>query len=98
MVQADLDRDAEMCDRLRPRIDGGTPMRPTSRCPICDREFAPVGSNAAGVPKPAPPFCSQRCKLVDLSKWLGEEYTISSPGHDPLEAAPWLGPDATDHL
>ena len=42
------------------------------RCPICNREndfFAdPVG-----------PFCSKRCKLVDLGKWLGEEYRVSEP-------------------
>jgi endogenous inhibitor of DNA gyrase (YacG/DUF329 family) len=42
------------------------------RCPICDREsdyFAdPLG-----------PFCSPRCKLVDLGKWLGEEYRVSEP-------------------
>ena len=25
------------------------------------------------------PFCSRRCKLVDLGKWFGEEHTISSP-------------------
>jgi endogenous inhibitor of DNA gyrase (YacG/DUF329 family) len=25
------------------------------------------------------PFCSERCKLVDLQKWLSEEYSISSP-------------------
>lgn len=25
------------------------------------------------------PFCSQRCKLVDLGRWLGEEYRLSSP-------------------
>jgi hypothetical protein len=41
-------------------------------CPICNREndfFAdPVG-----------PFCSKRCKLVDLGKWLGEEYCVSEP-------------------
>ena len=24
-------------------------------------------------------FCSDRCKLVDLGKWLGEEYRISEP-------------------
>ena len=22
------------------------------------------------------PFCSKRCKLVDLSRWLGEEYRL----------------------
>ncbi len=25
------------------------------------------------------PFCSPRCKMVDLGKWLGEEYKISEP-------------------
>jgi endogenous inhibitor of DNA gyrase (YacG/DUF329 family) len=25
------------------------------------------------------PFCSQRCKLVDLGKWFAEEHTVSSP-------------------
>ena len=25
------------------------------------------------------PFCSHRCKLVDLGKWLNEEHTISEP-------------------
>jgi endogenous inhibitor of DNA gyrase (YacG/DUF329 family) len=22
------------------------------------------------------PFCSQRCKLIDLGRWLGQKYTI----------------------
>lgn len=42
------------------------------RCPICQKEndfFAePVG-----------PFCSDRCKLIDLGKWLGEDYRVSEP-------------------
>jgi endogenous inhibitor of DNA gyrase (YacG/DUF329 family) len=25
------------------------------------------------------PFCSQRCKLVDLHNWLTESYRISTP-------------------
>jgi hypothetical protein len=25
------------------------------------------------------PFCSHRCKLVDLGKWLGGEHVISEP-------------------
>jgi endogenous inhibitor of DNA gyrase (YacG/DUF329 family) len=25
------------------------------------------------------PFCSERCKLLDLGRWLGEEYRLSSP-------------------
>ena len=35
------------------------------------------------VPKDAPyfPFCSERCRLVDLDKWFCEEHRISSPLH-----------------
>lgn len=43
----------------------------TARCPICR---APVAPDA-----PARPFCSTRCKDVDLGRWLGEAYTISRP-------------------
>ncbi len=25
---------------------------------------------------PAFPFCSERCKLIDLGKWLGGDYAI----------------------
>lgn len=25
------------------------------------------------------PFCSMRCKAVDLGKWLAEDYSISTP-------------------
>jgi len=25
------------------------------------------------------PFCSQRCKLIDLGNWLEERYVISTP-------------------
>jgi endogenous inhibitor of DNA gyrase (YacG/DUF329 family) len=45
---------------------------PTSpRCPICQR---PLG---AGLATPQYPFCSARCKLVDLGNWLGDRYVIA---------------------
>jgi endogenous inhibitor of DNA gyrase (YacG/DUF329 family) len=25
------------------------------------------------------PFCSERCKLIDLGKWASEEYVITTP-------------------
>lgn len=28
---------------------------------------------------PFGPFCSRRCKLVDLGKWFGEEHKVSEP-------------------
>jgi len=42
------------------------------KCPTCGREN---DFNA----DPLGPFCSRRCKLVDLGKWFNEEYKISEP-------------------
>jgi hypothetical protein len=37
------------------------------RCPICEKRFEPQDS-------PALPFCSRRCRLIDLGRWLDEDY------------------------
>ena len=37
------------------------------RCPICHQEFDPAQSTAM-------PFCSDRCRTIDLGRWLGESY------------------------
>jgi uncharacterized protein len=29
------------------------------------------------------PFCSERCRVIDLSKWASGGYVISSPLNDP---------------
>jgi endogenous inhibitor of DNA gyrase (YacG/DUF329 family) len=39
------------------------------RCPICQREFERAESNAL-------PFCSERCRTIDLGRWLGESYAL----------------------
>lgn len=39
------------------------------RCLICRKRFDPRHS-------PAKPFCSDRCRLIDLGRWLGEEYHV----------------------
>jgi endogenous inhibitor of DNA gyrase (YacG/DUF329 family) len=41
-----------------------------ARCPICNHPALPRARNRAF------PFCSERCKLVDLGKWLSEEYRV----------------------
>jgi endogenous inhibitor of DNA gyrase (YacG/DUF329 family) len=41
-------------------------------CPTC-------GKKGEWKKLPFAPFCSDRCKMVDLGKWLGEEYRITSP-------------------
>jgi endogenous inhibitor of DNA gyrase (YacG/DUF329 family) len=32
------------------------------------------------------PFCSERCRLIDLGKWASGGYVISTPITDPEEA------------
>ena len=29
------------------------------------------------------PFCSKRCKTIDLGRWLGESYTITAADQEP---------------
>lgn len=43
------------------------------RCPICD---AAMPGNWADYPEY--PFCSPRCKLIDLGRWLSEDYKVAS--------------------
>jgi uncharacterized protein len=45
-------------------------MARKSLCPVCKKEALPRPKN------PAFPFCSPRCRLIDLGKWLGEEYRV----------------------
>ena len=40
------------------------------RCPICKKETSWEGN-------PYRPFCSERCKLIDLGTWADEGYRIS---------------------
>jgi uncharacterized protein len=42
-------------------------------CPICSRPSPPRPGNRSF------PFCSDRCRLLDLGKWLGEDYRIPGP-------------------
>lgn len=39
------------------------------------------------------PFCSERCRLIDLGKWASGAYVISSPVHDISDAIEEGGPD-----
>ena len=58
------------------------------KCPICD---AAMPGNWTEYPEY--PFCTKRCKLVDLGRWLGEGYTVS--GDDRGKSTP--GQSGDDH-
>ncbi|HWW81372.1 MAG TPA: DNA gyrase inhibitor YacG [Steroidobacteraceae bacterium] len=50
------------------------------KCPTCRREIDWANS-------PFRPFCSERCKLIDLGAWLSEKHAIPGETAD-LEPDP----------
>jgi len=44
------------------------------RCPLCGRELEAPDDH------PSRPFCSLRCKQIDLSNWFGEAYGVDASG------------------
>ena len=42
------------------------------KCPQCKKDFEYNNSKYR-------PFCSKRCKLIDLGHWLDESYNVSIP-------------------
>lgn len=50
-------------------------------CPTCNQRFVIDET-------PTPPFCSERCQMVDLGRWLDEDYGLpyeGDPGDVPVE-------------
>jgi uncharacterized protein len=43
--------------------------RATATCPTCRQPAARDGNKLF-------PFCSERCQLVDLGRWINEDYRI----------------------
>ena len=58
------------------------------RCPICKQSV-----NQAD---PDFPFCSNRCRIIDLGKWASGGYVISSPATDTEESIRDSGPEDED--
>lgn len=49
------------------------------QCPVCKKKFEPEDSAAK-------PFCTDRCRTIDLGRWLDEEYSLPHvPDPDELE-------------
>ena len=49
----------------------------TMRCPICGKEVS--------FEDPEMPFCSARCRLLDLGNWASEKYSIPGRSIQPGE-------------
>jgi uncharacterized protein len=41
------------------------------KCPICQKDVDPGDPNM--------PFCSDRCRIIDLANWASEKYVIPAP-------------------
>jgi len=48
------------------------------QCPTCKKRVKRTD--------PDFPFCTERCRLLDLGKWASGAYVISSPLHDTSDA------------
>jgi endogenous inhibitor of DNA gyrase (YacG/DUF329 family) len=59
------------------------------RCPIC-RKTVKSSSGAEF------PFCSQRCRTIDLGKWASGAYVISSPASGAEKAIGESAPEDSD--
>ena len=55
---------------------------PRVRCPTCKREVAWTAESAWR------PFCSERCKLIDLGAWAAGERSIPGESADGADSSP----------
>ncbi len=56
-----------------------TNRNPAKPCPICDKPAQSLHD----------PFCSKRCKDIDLNRWLSDSYIIpGNPAEDDSESVP----------
>jgi len=54
-----------------PALESGRTNMPTTiKCPICRTETPWTGN-------PCRPFCSERCRFVDLGAWAGGTYRVA---------------------
>ena len=58
------------------------------RCPICKKPVKSTGFEF--------PFCSPRCRTVDLGKWASGAYVIASPVKDAEEGIRDANPEDED--
>ena len=54
----------------------GTPKGSAKPCPICGKPATPASR----------PFCSERCRDVDLNRWLSNSYVVPGRKEDDEDA------------
>ncbi|MFM7207266.1 MAG: DNA gyrase inhibitor YacG [Planctomycetaceae bacterium] len=50
------------------------------QCPVCDAKVDLATT-------PTVPFCCERCRLIDLGRWLDEAYAVPEPRRPADDAA-----------
>lgn len=63
------------------------------QCPICK---TPVREEDAGKPGSTFPFCSDRCRTIDLARWLDGKYQIPVKPDDESHDGDFIDPDEFD--
>lgn len=64
-------------------------------CPTCGKRVVWSGASRWR------PFCSERCRLIDLGAWFDETHRISEPGTedgDAGDASHWPEPQGDDDI
>jgi endogenous inhibitor of DNA gyrase (YacG/DUF329 family) len=62
--------------RAKPPKDAGPGKGAARKCPICGKPATEAST----------PFCSERCRDVDLNRWLSGSYVIPAPKDDDEDA------------
>ena len=57
------------------------------KCPTCKRSIEWSADNAFR------PFCSERCRTVDLGAWFANAHAIAGDAAQPLDGEPLPGAD-----
>ena len=65
-------------------------MTAPSKCPICKRQLPA----SEGI-RPLGPFCSERCRSVDLGSWLDGRYAIAGTPEETEDEEAFV-PDGED--
>jgi endogenous inhibitor of DNA gyrase (YacG/DUF329 family) len=87
-------RNARMRDRAQTEEAGNPPHR-RSICPLCKRSMTLPTGESSKWPRFFP-FCSERCKLIDLGAWFDADYRIPAKPDEESEEAVDPGP-GIDH-
>jgi endogenous inhibitor of DNA gyrase (YacG/DUF329 family) len=59
----------------KPPVPAKSKQRPAKSCPVCGKPASEASQ----------PFCSKRCRDVDLNRWLSNSYVIPASQNDDEE-------------